>query len=255
MGKQRLKKKKLDRHPPVWYTRIGTEDCPKVESRKYKMSVIFDDLGIDYSKMMSDPEDFDTQCLAAAERLREILRADNSVETFIKTAEDTYKGWGKFDTFLQDLYEISDEEMPVGSLLVFANKLKKLAKEIEYMARDKATYEIANDVTFDKSVAFDMYKDLRVKHGQWVDAMELLGLYQTNKMPAMPGNYGRNAALSRWVFIVEGEDIPYRTHDGIIRRLIKDGYDLDRGMKLMDLVDFLQANPGLGIKATKVEVS
>jgi len=223
------------------------------------MSVIFDDLGIDYSQMMTDPASFWEQVLEAAESLKKILKADNSVDNYIKNKIETeafdFKAEG-FDKVLDELYSDADMSIPVGALHEFANKLRKLAKDIDFLARDKAMVEIASDQSIDKSLAFDMYKDLREKANQWVDAVNLLGIYnEADKLPSMPGNYGGTISLTNYVFIftddADKDKIPYREFTSVTRRLEREGKVLPEMKNKMDLVDYLRAHPELNVQVSE----
>ena len=227
------------------------------------MSNIFDDLGIDYSQMMTDPAIFWEQVLAGADKLKGILKADNSVDNYIKNkieAEnfDFVTEDVNFNTILDDLYSDADSLIPVGALHEFANKLRKLAKDIDYLARDKAMVEIATDQSIDKSLAFDMYKDLREKANQWVDAVSLLGIYKdAEKLPSMPGNYGGGLVnLTNYVFIftadADKDKIPYREFTSVTRRLEREGHVLPEMKNKMDLVDYLRAHPELNVSITEI---
>jgi len=224
------------------------------------MSVIFDDLGIDYSQMMTDPGLFWDQVLEAAEKLKGILKAENSVDNYVKNkiAADNYdfKAEG-FTKVLDELYRDADESIPVGALHEFANRLRKLAKDIDFLARDKAMVEIASDQTIDKSLAHDMYKDLREKANQWVDAVSMLGIYNgATKLPSMPGNYGGGLVnLTNYVFIfvddADKDKIPYREFTSVTRRLEREGNVLPEMKNKMDLVDYLRAHPELKVQVSE----
>ena len=138
------------------------------------------------------------------------------------------------------------------------NRLRKLAKDIDFLARDKAMVEMAGDQSLDKTLAADMYKDLREKANQWVDAVSLLGIYNgAEKLPPMPGNYGGGLVnLTNYVFIfMDDEDkdkIPYREFASVTRRLEREGRVIPEMKNKMDLVDFLRAHPELNVIVTEV---
>ena len=223
------------------------------------MSVIFDDLGIDYSTMMTDPASFWEQVVEAAENLKSILKQDNSVDNYIKNKiaaeEFDWKATG-WEKMLADIYTDAETEIPVGALHDFANQLRKLAKDIDFMARDKAILEMSDDTTLDKSLAFEMYKDLREKANQWADAVSLLDIFHPDKLSAMPGNYGGTTSLTHYVFIftadADKDKIPYRDFASVTRRLEREGHKLPEMKNRMDVVDYLRAHPELNVQVTQV---
>jgi hypothetical protein len=228
---------------------------------------IFQDLQIDYSNMMSDPQDFHSQCVNAAEKLKDILKADISVEHILKTTLEnespTPEQTAKIKHFITLDYEEADETMSVVEIMEYSAQLKKLAKDLEFLARDKVMLEMSkNDETnIDKSLAFDLYKELRERHNAWVDGMEMLSGFDENintamtdieKLPSMPGNYGKGPqTLVHYIFRFGDEDDVYRIHHSVLRRLEKEGHVIDTHMNLMDAVDYLRANPELKVSITE----
>lgn len=226
---------------------------------------IFQDLQIDYSNMMSDPQDFHSQCVNAAERLKDVLKADISVEHILKTTLDnttvTPDFMNRIKGHVSYLYEEADEVMNVIEIMEYAAQLKKLAKDLEFLARDKVMLEMSkNDAhSIDKSLAFDLYKELRERHNAWVDGMEMLSGFDSSidmdeieKLPSMPGNYGKGPqTLVHYIFRFNDEDDIYRIHHTVLRRLEKEGHEIDTHMNLMDFMDYLKVHPELKISVTE----
>jgi hypothetical protein len=219
------------------------------------MSAIFEDLGIDYEIMLSEPALFWKQVEAGAERLKTILKADNSVSSYMKRIEAEDFDFSRAEEWTQDFYEYADANIPVGALKTMALKLKRLAADLELLARDKAMLEVATDQTLDKGVAHDMYKDLQKIANQVVDMWNILHIpHQATKLPSMPGNYGGNQRLNVYVFLFTGENqdgIPYREFTTVIRKLEKQGHIVPEMSNKMDLVDYLRANPELGVTVSE----
>jgi hypothetical protein len=221
-----------------------------------KMSAIFEDLGIDYEIMLSEPALFWKQVEAGAERLKTILKADNSPDNYLKNKVASADfDFSDYDKHISNLLLEAEEVVPVGAIKELAKKFRRLASDLELMARDKAMLEVAADQTMDKSVAHDMYKDLQKIANQVVDMWNILHIsHQASKLPSMPGNYGGNQTLVKYVFIFTGENqdgVPYREFTTVIRKLQKQGHIVPEMNNLMDLVDYLRANPELGVTVSE----
>lgn len=226
---------------------------------------IFQDLQIDYSNMMTDPQDFHQQCVNEAEKLKDILKADISVEHILKTRleneEVTPELAADIKATISNVYTSADNNYSVNAMVELASQLKQLAKDLEYLARDKIMLEMsATNPSIDKSLAFDLYKELREKHNSWIDAMQMLAGFNNSidasnleKLQPMPGNYGKPVNLIHYIFRVDDEDDIYRTHNAVLHRLVKDGklsYD-QRHMNLMDAVDLFRSTPELNVQVTE----
>lgn len=219
------------------------------------MSVIFDDLGIDYSTMMTDPQNFVDAVWKEALELQTVLKTDTSVDHYIKSEIATVEyNFSEADKLLANVYTYAEDNIPVGALAEFATKLRKLARDIEHMARDKAMLEIANDNPMDKSVAFDLYRELRKTFNTWLEMMVMLNLYkpeEDRKLPAMPGNFARRVGVIYYVFFFEGDTVAYRDYTSVTRRLTREGHSVPEMKNLMDLVDYIRANPQLPVRVSE----
>src|SRR5215510_3632078 len=110
---------------------------------------IFQDLQIDYSNMMNEPQDFHANCVREADKLREILKADISPESILKGIvadnpldEDQVKANA---AEIHRIYESVDKTFTIPEMLDFAERLRKLAKDVEYLARDKVMLKMSEN--------------------------------------------------------------------------------------------------------------
>lgn len=209
--------------------------------------IIFDDLSIDYKSMMKNPEGFAKQCYEAAESLKDILKADDSVSNYLRALPSEDVDTKPFMSILNEAYRMADDDYPIVALQELANKMRKMAGDIEYLAKSKAANELASkqDV-MDKRTAHQQYIRLREAFNQWVNAMGSLNLYKTDTLPAMPGNYGDTVGLARYHFFFEGEEESYVIPQSVCRRL---GIEL---MNLMDTIEYINSHPECGVTIKKV---
>jgi hypothetical protein len=229
---------------------------------------IFQDLQIDYSNMMNDPQDFHAQCVREADKLRDILKADISPESVLKgiVAENevTPNELKHVQTVIDEVYNIADDQLSVVAMLELASQLKKLAKDLEYLARDKVMLQISkdNEGQIDKALAFDLYKELRERHNNWYDSMEMLSgfdaeiaskLDDVSKLPALPGNYSKGPQnLAHYIYRIDDDEDIFRMHYGVLRELNKRfNLDLNTTMNMMDAHDFFKANPQYNVHITQ----
>ena len=240
---------------------------------------IFQDLQIDYSNMMNDPQEFHASCVREAEKLRDILKADISPESVLKDILSNETPSAREDEYIkaeiEALYKESDDGMSVPALLKFAEQLRRLAKDIEYLARDKVLLRISkdNEGSIDKALAFELYKELRTRHNDWVDGMEMLArfdpdmkgkLEDVHKLAALPGNYSRGPQnLAHYIFRIDGDEDIFRMPHGVFYELRKRGVlpaDFDcTKPNMMDAVemfknDFSSENPVYKVHVTEREV-
>jgi len=230
---------------------------------------IFQDLQIDYSNMMNDPQDFHSQCVREADKLKDILKADISPDSILKgivdSTEITPRESKQVSVIINEVYEIADDQMSVVQMLELAAELRKLAKNLEYLARDKVMLQISkdNEGSIDKSLAFDLYKELRERHNDWFSSMELLAgfdpelanrMSDVEKLPALPGNYSKGPQnLAHYIYRIDDDEDIFRTHYGVLRELSKlyPKLDINTTMNLMDAHDFLHAHPEFNVHITQ----
>jgi hypothetical protein len=210
-------------------------------------STIFDDLEIDYSTMMTDPASFEESVKKAADELKATLKSNTSISSYLdsQTNADDMTVW---DKKLNTLYNEVDAEMSVAGIQALAKSLRKLAGELEAMARSKAVFELANNQNvMDKGTAHVMYVRLREAFNAWAKAMDVLDIYHADPLPPMPGNFGSQVGLVyHYYFTFEGDEEGYMNPYVVCKKLNIDG------MNLMDTVDYVTNNPDCGVTLTKL---
>jgi len=162
---------------------------------------IFDDLEIDHTTMMTDPKSFCQSVYDKADELTKILKTTNSIQTYINSLTNT-DDMSKWEIKLADLYNEIDSTMSVKGIMALARDFRSLATDLETMAKNKATYQLAaNGSISDKSLAHMQYTRLREAFNPIVDAFNLLKLYDDGaKLPAMQGNYSAPVGLVHIIF-------------------------------------------------------
>jgi hypothetical protein len=200
---------------------------------------IYEDLEIDFSDMMKDPEAFKTRVFAKAEELKGILKEDNSIENYLNRLPKLTdrSGVGKFTDELDGLYTWADNNLSIQEIMEVAKYLDKLAGQFRYMAKDKAASELASNIDrMDKATAHSQYQALRAAFGEWVKAMKVFGLGEYENLPSMPGNYGQSTLLIHYIFVEKESGEQYRNPRVVSRKLGREP------MNLMDAVEFIENN-------------
>lgn len=215
-------------------------------------NVIFDDLGIDYQTMMSDTDGFKEQVYKAAESLKDILKAEDSVTRYLASLPEQEIDIVPFKKALNSVYQLADSDYPIVALTQLATLCRKLASDLEFMAKSKAADELANKLDeMDKRTAHQQYNRLRESFNEWGKSMSFLAKLQKKTfdfepLPGMPGNYGDTVGLARYRFFFEGEDEGYAVPQSVCRRI---GIE---PMNLMDTLEYLESHPELNISVKKV---
>jgi hypothetical protein len=213
-------------------------------------NAIFTDLEIDYSDMLSDPQEFMSRVYEAADSLKEVLRSDTSLKAMeAKFKENIQPAPVEVTKVLNDLYQQADE-MPLEFLLDTIQQARKFVNDLETMFTDRCIYEAANqnNTVADKRTAHEQYMRLKDSTNQYIAALKVLKAhenYNFKPLPNMPGNYGGGSNnLIRYVFEYQGEQ--YRNHRVICRAL-----EIPMG-NLMDCLEYIQSHPDCGVTVKKV---
>lgn len=208
--------------------------------------IIFDDLEIDYSSMMSNPSSFIKAVHEKAEELRSVLKQDDSISSYIKSL-DVEEAPNEFQQSLDMIYQMADT-IPISQLDDIISRVKRLAYDLETMKRDRAIYELAHrkDV-LDKKTAHEQYVSLREAFNNYANAMETLNIVSDiERIPSMPGNYGAPVGLVNYVFEFDNGDA-FRNYRAVAKRL-----SLEPVGSLMDVVEYIADNPDCGCVVKKV---
>ena len=112
-------------------------------------NIIFNDLEIDHSEMMTEPQEFSDNVMFAAEKLKAILKGDNSIEHYIKGLPKVAFDPKDFETVLTAVYNVA-YEAPIQHMKDMAAMLRKLASDVEYIATAKATEELVQKLACDR---------------------------------------------------------------------------------------------------------
>jgi hypothetical protein len=212
-------------------------------------NAIFDDLEIDWSDMMTDPQAFSIRVHEAADKLKDICKADMSVASFTEQHKKNAKELPDiikqgFDEIYEDVDSI-DLDYMVNAIAA----AKKLVADLEVAFKDRCIREAARDgmAISDKRVAHAQYTRLKDDYNLYVKA---IGIFTHGKdldlktLPNLPGNYGSGTtSFIHYVFEMGGEQ--YRNHYAVCRKL---------GIDTMPLTDFLeyleQHETGVVVKET-----
>lgn len=209
---------------------------------------IFEDLEIDHSTMMSDPDSFCEQVYEAADNLKAVLKEENSVDKYLKSVTPPEFNKRDFRQVLNAVYALADSDIHFANLGAAAEMLRKLASDFDYLAKSKAADELGKKQNvMSKSLAHELYSTLREKFNKILEGLEtVMGYTNGRKLPPMPGNYGQTVGLIHYLFFFEGEDESYRIPQAVCRRI---GIE---PMNLMDTLDYIKAHPELNITIKEV---
>lgn len=205
----------------------------------------FEDLELDISDMMTDPEKFSEKVLQKAKELKEICKADHSVAGLISEVNrfadkeditlDTF-----FPTIMNAIYTEADKR-PLEEMPAIITMAEQLVKDLKVQFRDRAIHEAAkrSESMFDKRVAHAQYSALREKYNTYVRFMSTLLKIELDPMPPLPGNFGSGtSALPLYVFEHIDSGDSYRNHRAVVDRIISEhNVQLIRTMPLMDFIE------------------
>jgi len=209
-------------------------------------NIIFDDLEIDHSDKLTDPAAFCKRVYAKAEELRTILRTNTSVSDYIAKLPKETADFTEFAVHEDAIYELA-QTMPLVSLPDLVKRIQKLARDVENLIDYRATQDLANNHGhLDKQTTHEQYNRLREIFNQYVHAMKVLGKFEAQPLPNMPGNYGKPVGLPRYVFLLDGETEWMRNPVAVAKKL---GITQTN---LMDVVDYVKSNPNCGCKVEEL---
>lgn len=211
-------------------------------------NIIYDDLEIDYSDMMSDIEAFSERVNKKAEELREIMRSSNSVQDFlgsIKNVPTTKKA--AIEQAIGSIYKIADEA-EIEEIESIISLTKALVRDLETLKWWKAGNIVAQSTSIlDKRTAHEQYMRLREAYNQYAEAITVLGLGNPEKLKSMPGNYGATAGLPQYIFFEGDSEEGYRNHFAVAKKLNQ------TFKSLMDAVEYVRSNPDCGYVVKEVQ--
>jgi len=215
------------------------------------MSIIYEDLGIDYSNAMNNPAEFCSDVHKKAEELRTILKSGSSVSAFLDDMKhkpiSRPQSLEAIQAALDDISDIADE-LPINEVQAVVEMLRKAANDIQYSIRNRAIYELAPTVEdeLSKEMAIEQYKRLREVFNQYAKVIKEFDLHETYPIPALTGNFGSRSALQLYVFTPVGEKEGYMNW-----RQLQKKFGMPE-MNLMDTIDYILAHPELKITVSKV---
>ena len=202
-------------------------------------NLIFEDLIIETGDMISDPDAFSSRVIEAAELLKNTMKKNDSVETYLKAIKPVVSSEiPKVKELIEGIYNIG-ESVPIEEMDSIITYVKALAKDLDTLKWYRAGNNIANEQgLMDKRTAHEQYIRLRESYNSYVDSLEVLELHSgLPKLPAMPGNYGSSVGLKSYIFFFDGEDEGFRSHIAVCRRLKIESRNL------MDTLDYVKENP------------
>jgi hypothetical protein len=203
-------------------------------------NAIFEDLEIDFSDMLSNPEGFAQRVYDKAEELRAICKADTSTAAFMERYKD--QGETVPEEILQEfnsLYENIDA-VDLSYMVDAIKQAKKLVSDLETAFRDRCMRQAAKEgiAIGNKRVAHAQYTRLKDDFNLYVKSIGMFAFGKTadlKTLPALPGNYGvGSSAFVNYIFEVDGEQ--YRNHHVICRKL---GIEVK---SLFDLLEYLETH-------------
>lgn len=210
----------------------------------------FKDLEIDFSDMMTKPEDFSARVFEEADKLRAVCKADTSVAALTRKFQETKV---PADTLFHVLYNEGvykyADEMPIEMMPSLIALAKKHVADLEEAFKDRVIREASesSDSIQDKKLASLLYSDLRQAYNSFVKFMN--GFKKTNlkELPVLPGNYGsQSGALFYYTYEFKGETF---RNPRILVREVCTAFNLTYPDKeptnYMDVVEWLELHPEL----------
>lgn len=201
---------------------------------------IFDDLEIDHNTMMTNPQEFCQSVYDKADELVKVLETSNSIQSYINSLKNTddMQDWiGRLDS----IYINADDTMSVKGIMELAKLMRQMATDMETMAKNKATYQLASQGNVsDKSLAHMQYTRLREAFNPIVDAYSILKLYDdASKLPPKQGNYSAPVGLVHIIFEFNDGD-GYMNPIAACKKL---GIEYNT---MAETIEYIEANPNCG---------
>jgi hypothetical protein len=209
---------------------------------------IYSDLGIDFSEMMTNPQQFHDDVHEAANSLVKVMKSNTSIQDYMNKQEmPTLAELQPYKTQLDNIYSDADSDLSIKGCLEMAKACRKMASDLEWLAKEKAMKSMAaDDNAMDKSTAHVLYTELRTNFNGWLEAMTTLRLYKEGtKLVPMPGNYGAPVGLIHYVFTFEDGE-KFFNHLSACKHM---GVEK---MNLMDTIEYINTHPELKITITKL---
>lgn len=208
----------------------------------------FEDLELDISDMMTNPTGFAKRVQEKATELREALKEDTSTAALMRKHEDTKAPADS--VIIQNLNTIYNyaDELPIEQMPAIIDAARQLVKDLETQYGDRLIREAAKSTgaLANKKLAHALYITLRDRFNDYVDFMNGFMKCDLEKLPPLPGNYGRQSTgLKHYVFEYEGEQ--YRNPRALCRKI---------GIEPISMYDkmltYLEEHPELEIEIKEV---
>lgn len=224
---------------------------------------IFEDLEIDHSDMLTNPQAFAKRVLAVAAELEATLNSSSSVSKFedqIKEDAKTFDASEQMQkivkTLRNDIYEYCDSA-PLEEVTIILENMRIAVREIETLFHSRAMYEATRSTSplANKKVALYQHQRLRES---WEVYRRFAQMMLTNEkgnpvmlpgIKAKSGNFGSGLSpLKTYVFTFDNGD-SFVNHFAVMRKL---GIHQDNST-LMDLLEYLEANPDAPVSVSEVQ--
>lgn len=211
----------------------------------------FEDLELDVSNMMADPDKFATEVYAKAEELREILKQDHSVNGLL--SEYNSKKVPAETSIVEQINEVYNmaETLPLNMVPSVIETVEQLLRDLKTQFRDRVTYTVAEltGSNANKKTAHAQYTALREKFNLYVRFMDsILGKSNLKLLPALPGNYGMGvSSLKQYVWTKIETNESYRNHRVVIGKINAEfGEEIPRDTFLTDFLEMSDKLAGWG---------
>jgi hypothetical protein len=218
---------------------------------------IFEDLEIDHSDMLTAPKEFSQRVMKVVENLVATLESDSSVSKFeeqIKNSASSFEQSastvGYIKMLREDMYSHCDEA-PLEEVAIILENLRLAVKEVENLFHSRSVFEATRSSSplANKKVALYQHQRLREAWDVYRNFAQLMLDVNLPNIKAKSGNFGSGLSpLKQYVFTFENGDA-FMNHFAVMRRL---GIYKD-GATLMDLLEYLEANPDAPVAVTQVQ--
>jgi hypothetical protein len=214
---------------------------------------IFEDLGIDFSDMMTDHKAFSERCLAEERKLADILKSDTSVKTFERRVLDEAAEASTPDKAVElfdAIYELGDT-VSLPELARMIESARTLVKDLETALHQRAVIEATtgNSPVSDKRFAHYQHTKLREAYEQYRKFVASFFKVELKMIKGISGNFGSSLSpLERFTFEINGEQ--FMSPHPVIRRLGKS----EELHTIADLLEYIEANPDAPVIVRKVVI-
>jgi len=218
---------------------------------------IFEDLEIDHSDMLSDPDAFSKRVQKVVAELVNTLESDSSVSKFEEQIKEDAKNFEHSKETLNVIHDIRStlyehcDTAPLEEVALILENLRMAVREVETLFHSRSVYEATRSTSplANKKVALYQHQRLRETWEVYRRFAQLMFDKVLPSIKAKSGNFGSGLSpLKQYMFTFDNGD-SFMNHFAVMRKL---GIYKD-GSTLMDLLEYLESNPDAPVAVSEVQ--